>query len=188
MVELSIVISTIVEAGFRLVKSLVNGKDDRKTHYEAMPFGTDSVPIKNLRAVVVQTTTKEERVVLGYINKDQQAAAGEHRIYSMDSGGLVATYLWLKADGTIEIGGNADTAVKFSELKTAFDQLKADHDALVAAHNANMADINAFASAYVPGGPAVQGLPAIFVFGNDQEGNSSADIDPAEEPNIKLGN
>lgn len=188
MIEISRVISSVIENGRRIVKALIWGADDRRNHIEVMPFGVDSVPVRNLRAVVVQTTTKEDRIVLGYINTNQQAEEGEYRIYSIDENGAQATYLWLKADGTIELGGNADTAVKYSELETAFNQLKADHDALVDAVNANSQDLATFASQYIPGGPTVVGLPATFIYGDQQESASTADITPAEAPNVKLGN
>lgn len=182
------VISTSLENGKRFIKALAFGKNDRRILEEVSPFGVDAVPVRGLRAVIMETATKGEEVCIGYINENQQSEEGEYRIYSVDENGLQATYLWLKADGTIEIGGDADTAVKFGPLKTAFDQLQSDYNDLASKVNANSNQIATFAAAYVPGSPVVQGLPPTFPYGNQQGLTNTSDINPAEEPDIKLGN
>lgn len=186
MVELSIVISSLISEGSRLVKTLVYGLRDRKTHLEAMPFGVDAVPVENIRAVVVQSATSEERIVLGYVNTNQEAEPGEYRIYSLGPDGeTLATYMWLKTDGTIEIGGDARTAVKFQELKTAFDELKQDFNDLVDHVDNHEHDGVIVTVSGGSGGPAI-GTPGSSNPPTSNATPSVADIDPAEQPNVKL--
>ena len=54
------------------------------------------------------------------------AASGERKIYSRDSGGAVAAFINLLADGQMELNGTGDFAVRFTALETAFNQFKTD--------------------------------------------------------------
>ena len=109
----------------RIVKFLRFGKSDVLEAVEVSPYGTDSVPVKNVIAVCSETSTGKP-VVIGYLNVERKADVGEHRIYSTDSNGGEKFYVWLKNDGTCEIGSNADNAVRYSKLNdelTAFKNL-----------------------------------------------------------------
>lgn len=55
---------------------------------------------------------------------DPEAQAGEEIIYSRDSEGAKAAQIILRANGDIEINGDADFAVRFSPLETQFNELK----------------------------------------------------------------
>ena len=99
---------------------------DVKTASESMPFGEDSSPIKDMIAIFAETSNNSESVIIGYINKNQIAGPGEKRMFSLKEDGTLSTYIWLKADGTMEIGGNNDFAVKYSGLESAFNQLRTD--------------------------------------------------------------
>jgi len=72
-------------------------------------------------------------------------------------------YIQIKSD-FIEIGGDTDFMVRFSELETAYNQLKSDHDDLVNAFNAHM---HATAA---PGAPSIPtpgaGIPAVASTGD----------------------
>ena len=56
---------------------------------------------------------------------------GETKLYSTDSDGAEQATVIGKADGILEVNGDADFAVAFNDLKVAFDQLKSDHDAFL---------------------------------------------------------
>lgn len=179
MISLVKVISSMVKDGHRLVKVLRYGKDDVQEVDEATTFGTDARAPKDWIAVYAETSTKDEPVVIGYLNKKQLSAVavGDHKIYSTsEDGGDVKFYMWMKNDGTAEIGGDADHMVRYSKLETAFNQLKDDHNALVQKWDA-------FCSIYSPGGPSVVGLPATLA--SSTVGQSSADISPAKINEIK---
>lgn len=132
----------------RIIKVLRFGKDDVQTAYEALPYGTDSSPIKNMIAVFSETDNKGKTVIIGYINKNQLAQSGEHRIYATDDSGTLKFYIWLKNTGVCEIGGNADNAVRFSPLETATDKLATDIQAELAKIQAAIAGVG---GTYVPG-------------------------------------
>lgn len=132
------VISTeIDELGRRIVKFFRLGRDTR-TDEEAAPYGIDSNPIKDMIAIHVETGEKGKSAIVGYINKNQLAATGETRIYSTDANGLLKTFIWLKNNGEMEVGGNVDFMVRFSGLAEAFNELKDDHNKLVAAFNSHV--------------------------------------------------
>lgn len=115
----------------RLIKVLRMGKGDVQTSIQATPYGLDSNPIKDMIAVYSKTETDGSTVIVGYLNKNSIAAVGELRLFSTDANGVEKFYTWLKNDGTIEIGGNQNFAVKFNELKTEFNKLKQSHNDLL---------------------------------------------------------
>jgi hypothetical protein len=130
----------------RVVKVLRSGKSDVQTAFEAAPFGIDSNPLKDMIALYAPTTEKGKTVIIGYLRASQlKAAIGETRLYSTDGNGTEKTFLWLKNDGTIEVGGSTDFMVRYSKLEEAFNDLKDKW--------------NTFANAYSPGGPSTQGAP-----------------------------
>lgn len=104
------------------------GRADIQESYESAPYGFDSVPVKDLRAIHAETGEKGKTVVIGYINVKQLASLkpGEVRIFSTDKDGNLKIDIRLKDDGTIEMGGTGDFMVRFDELKTGFDKLKSD--------------------------------------------------------------
>lgn len=147
------IISTEVNAlAERVVKFLRFGLNDVQTAVQAAPYGVDSNPIKDMIAIYGATSDKGKPVIIGYINKNQLADVGEHRIFSTDENGVLKTYIWLQADGIMEVGGSVDFMVRFSELKAGFDELKDDL-------NDMKSKWNTFAAAYVPGGPTPVGTP-----------------------------
>lgn len=114
------------------------GKNDIQEVVTVGPFGTDSRAVKDMVAIHAQTGVSGESVVIGFINKNCIAAIGENRIFSTDSDGVLSTYIHLKNDQTMEIGGNTDFMVRYSELESAFNELKSDHNDLVTAFNSHM--------------------------------------------------
>jgi len=176
MIKFVKVISSAVSAKRRIVKFLRMGKNDIQTSLEAMPYGFDSVPVKDIRAIQLQTGTKGKTVVVGYINVNQLEAlkGGESRMFSTDTDGVLKFDIKLLGDGTAEIGGDVDNMVRFNKLKTAFDELNDKF-------NSHLSNWNAFANAYVPGSPTTVGLPPVAL----PSTSSTADINPAKIDEIK---
>jgi hypothetical protein len=108
--------------GQRLVKILRFGKSDVQTPFQASPFGIDSNPVKDMIAVYSETTERGKNVIVGYLNKDMLAEAGETRFFSTDSEGVLKSYAWLKNDGTIEFCGNDHNLIRYSPLNQALQQ------------------------------------------------------------------
>ncbi|PXX26291.1 hypothetical protein C7967_11553 [Thalassospira sp. 11-3] len=116
MITFSIVKDSILDAGKRILKIVEFGP---KTTKECAPFGEDSAPLKDMVAIHARTTESGESVVIGYINKDQLANPGEKRMYSLKPDGSLSFDIYLKNDGTVEIGGNGHHLVKYAPLNTA---------------------------------------------------------------------
>jgi hypothetical protein len=154
----------------RITKFLRYGKTDVQTSQQVAPHGIDSNPVKDMMAIYSQTEEKGKTVIVGYINRNVLAAVGENRLYSTDSSGELSTSIWLKADGTIELGGSAKHLVRFEELKTGFDQLKSDFNAFITAYNSHM---HPTAGTGAPSPPTVTGT------------SSTASIDSSKIDEIK---
>src|SRR6478609_7913739 len=110
----------------RITKVLRYGKDDSQTGLEAEPYGIDSNPIAGMDAIYAETSDIGRKVIIGYIGKDKLAAIGETRLYSTDEDGELKFFVWLKNDGTLQLGGNTKHLARFEELETGFNALKAD--------------------------------------------------------------
>jgi len=107
----------------RITKVLKHGKDNVVTGLECAPYGIDSNPIADMRAIYSITEDTGRKVIIGYININQLAGVGETRIYSTDSNGVLKSFIWLKNDGTYQFGGTADNAVRYAPLNTGLQQL-----------------------------------------------------------------
>lgn len=127
--------SKITDIKQRLVKVLRLGRDDTRQGLDVGPPGDDSPPVKDMVAIYSDTGVKGEEVVVGYIDKNKVASPGEKRFFSRDSNGNEATFLFMRNDGTIEIAGDGDHIVRYSELKNAFDELKSDLNDLITIFN-----------------------------------------------------
>lgn len=132
------VISTTVKSGKRFIKILGWGDDDFRTPKEYAPFGTDANPIKGMSALMIQSAESGQYAIVGYINTSQLADVGEHRIYSTDADGAEQFFIWLKNDGTCQVGGTGDFLTRYNELETGFEQLKTDVNKLVTAFNGHV--------------------------------------------------
>lgn len=119
-------ISTAIKNFARSIKVSRFGKDDTVTGMEAMPYGEDSNPIAGMDAVYLELSSRKNKVIVGYVNKQQLADVGEKRIYSTDANGNVQFYIWLHSDGTCEFNGRDNHLTQYEALKIGFDQLKTD--------------------------------------------------------------
>ncbi len=174
--NLTKVISTSFDSLNRLkVKFLRMGKSDVQECLEVSPYGTDSNPVKDMVAIYTPTGENGKNAIIGYINKNRLAEIGENRIFSTDSDGVLSTYIWLKNDGTMEIGGDADFMVRYSVLETAFNDLQGTVNDLISAFNSHMHATAATGPPSIPT-PIPSSIPAI---------PSTADISGAKIDEIK---
>lgn len=132
---LSRTISTLIKSGIRYLTLRAYGKTDARTAPEAAPYGVDSNPVAGLQAIYIKSTIDGKAACIGYINTQQLSEVGEMRLFSTDDEGTLQTYLWLKANGDILMGGDTNFAVMFNELKTEFNKLKTDYNNLVTSYN-----------------------------------------------------
>ena len=94
--------------------------------YISSPFGVDSNPLKDMVALYAPTGEKGETTIIGYLNKNQLAGIGENRLFSLKENGDLATYIWMKNDETMEIGGDSDNMVRYAPLNSGVQQFKSD--------------------------------------------------------------
>lgn len=113
MISISSISSYIIEEGYRIFKVIQYGT---KTADECSPFGDDSNPVEGMDAIFCETEVGGEPIIIGYIQKERLAKPGEKRIYSLDEDGFPATDIFLKNDGTIEVGGSDDNFVSYRPL------------------------------------------------------------------------
>jgi len=133
MITFSKVRDFLIENGKRILKVDQYGA---KTAKVSANYGDDSQPLKNMTAIYSPTAVNSEPVIIGYINTNQVAEEGEKRIFSQSLDGSLSFSIHLKTDGTCEIGGNIDNAVRFSALEGSLN----DSDGLI---NAELVKIQA---------------------------------------------
>lgn len=144
MITLAKIKSTVLAQGKRIAKIVQFGP---KTVGISAPFGDDSNPLKDMIAIHASTGEAGEAVIIGYINKNQIAQPGEKRLFSLAPDGSLSFSIYLKGDGTCEIGGTADNLVRYIPLDTA---LKAQ-DTLINTELTKIATaITSLGGAYVP--------------------------------------
>jgi hypothetical protein len=176
MIGIGKYISSTISNAMRTIKLTIWGRTDTRERIESMPFGFDAQALANMQAITMDTSMDGKSVVIGFVNTKQLAAAGESRMYALDSDGNLLGFFYCKSDGTMLIGGDDNFAVKFNELKTEYNSLKSTVNDLASKWSA-------FATAYVPGSPSATGLP-VTLAGQNVPANSS-DIDNAKNTKIK---
>lgn len=126
MISNSKYFSNIIDDTFHRVMKVL-GMNGAATADHVTPFGDDSVPVQGMDAIYAETASDELPIIIGYINTNAMAAEGEKRLFSLTKvinidgsiNYVESFYTWHKNDGTYEIGGNTDNAVRYSALNTA---------------------------------------------------------------------
>ena len=146
--------SAVITAGKRILKLKQFGV---KTAKECAPFGFDSQPLEGMTAIYMETSNKEEAVVVGYVNKQQLAEGGESRMYAVGEDGAVVSYVWSKKDGTIGLNGFDHSSIRFGPLQTALQ----DQNVLIQAELQKIAlAISLLGGSYSPGSTSIVLGPA----------------------------
>lgn len=126
------------ENGRRYTKFVCSGPDDVQECLTVAPFGIDSNPTDDTRGVLSETGVMGDSVFMGVINVNQSAAVGEIRMFSVNTSNVVQTFVWLKNNGNILLGGDQKNLTRFQELESGFNQLKSDFNAHVINYNAHV--------------------------------------------------
>lgn len=153
MIALMTLLSSYLKDKKRTLTLNGAGRGDTRTANECAPAGTDAVPVKNMTAIYLTTDNSEVPVVVGYLNTQQLAAAGEHRLFSMDADGNPVYNIWLKADGTCYMGTSTNIAsyTEYGVKHTALSTALAAHTAQINANLAAIATaITALGGTYAP--------------------------------------
>lgn len=120
---LSKIISTLIQKGKLIIKILASGSADVKTVNNLLPFGIDSNPTKNYRAVYTKTDVKGDNVLLGVINNNVLTNVGEIRLHSEDTNGNEVFFVHIKNDGNCEFNGNIDNLVRYQSLEDGLNDM-----------------------------------------------------------------
>lgn len=79
---------------------------------QALPYGVDSAPVREMVAVYANTADMGNSVIVGYVYRDAVAEVGSIRLYSENG------YVHLRANGNLELLGTADNAMRFTAFNT----------------------------------------------------------------------
>ena len=133
-------ISTNTSNGKRFNTVVCFGTDNTNSMqgYNVAPFGFDSVGVQNMQCVFSDTSNNRYPIIVGWLNTSVVAQEGESRMYATDSSGGVVGYVYLKNNGELNLLGDSNWAVKYTELATQFNELKGKFNDLVTAYNAHI--------------------------------------------------
>lgn len=142
----------------------ISSEDDPQTVEYMQASGVDhNPPIGS--AVVVNDLGQAWKIAMGADDfVEPESDSGEYEIYA-SNGIAKKSRVKCKVDGTVELNGTADFAVRYSKLEAAFNDLQSKW--------------NTFATLYAPGGPAGIGTPP-------SASTSSGDITQAKVTEIKV--
>ena len=123
---------TEVKNGFRIIQNKW-AKNLISTAKQANNFGVDSYPPENTIAILADTLSKEEPVIIGYLYESalEDLKTGETCFYSTNEVGELKSTIKLRNDGTAELLGNTDNLIRYSKLKEEYDKTKAVLDAIL---------------------------------------------------------
>lgn len=176
------IISTSIKSAIRIVKFLRYGKSDVQEVQQALPYGLDSNPVKDMIALHAETGQVGKSAVIGYLNLNAVAEVGGTRMYSTDEDGAVQFAIYLRADGTAEVGGDTDFMVRYSELESAFNELKSDFNDFVTKHNQLLTEYKVHVHPGVTSGSSSTGAT---VSTQTPASSTTADISGAKIEEIK---
>lgn len=178
--NLTTVKATKVKNGIRKIKTIFSMT---KLSVQLSPYGYDSVPLEGVNGITIKVG--KYSFVLGYAQEAFEGLkSGESAVYSKDSKGKVSSFIINRNDETIEMLGDEDNLVRFSNLKNEFNQLKQDFNTHIANYNASMSAYGGHTHLYSPGPlppvttppPTTPGTPST---------PSIANIDNAKHEGIK---
>jgi phage gp45-like len=161
----------------RILQVELTNAEDLQSIEQVSQSGEDSNPQPGSRVIVVDLGPSYRVAVATDDGIEPTVAEGEKELYAYDSSLAKQAYIKILVDGSIELNGDTDTAVAFADLKVAFDQFKSDFDALVSTYNTHIHTTTATISSGSTGviaPTASTGTP------------TTADIDPAEVPTVKV--
>ncbi|MFW6031043.1 MAG: hypothetical protein ACOC9T_00510 [Myxococcota bacterium] len=130
---LSFVRTEVDDAHVSDVKVDPGGGDNRTAQHFACP-GDDSHPLAGDYVATAPSTGRGNEHVTGYIDpsNEPQAGPGEKRIYARDGDGAIVMVVWLKADGTLELGLDPSDAVAVaSRVNERLDAIESKLNSLI---------------------------------------------------------
>lgn len=154
-----------------LLQVQITDADDIHTVEYMSPPGEDSNPPDGTKVLIIDAGRAYKIAFAADDNIQPSMEEGEKKLYSISDGAIAAFINFLQS-GIIELNGNSDFAVRFSELETGFNQMKTDfNNFLTTAYNVHTHPT-------APIGPiSIPSLPGSA---------STADISAAKVDEVKL--
>ena len=143
-----------------LVKILTD--NDIQTVEYMRDIGDQTIPVNGTRVLIIGIGKTWKIAIRSDDGIPPTMSVGEKKIYSVANND-VSAFVNFRNDGTVEINGSANYAVRYQALQDAFDQLKTDFDAHV--HSG------------VTTGPGLSGTPTTSI---------TTDISDARVDEVKL--
>jgi hypothetical protein len=114
----------------RLLQVQISNESDIQTVQYMGAAGEDSAPI-NGDLVQIFSIGPAFKFAVAVEDQDNAASmgAGEKKLYSRDSAGAIAAFINFLAGGNLELNGNADFAVRFTNLESMVTSLNSKYDA-----------------------------------------------------------
>jgi phage gp45-like len=114
----------------RLLQVQISNESDIQTVQYMGAAGDDSAPINGDK---VQILSIGPAFKFAIAVEDQNNAAsmnaGEKKLYSRDGAGAIAAFINFLVGGNLELNGNADFAVRFTNLESMVTSLNSKYDA-----------------------------------------------------------
>jgi hypothetical protein len=113
----------------RVIQAQFTQEDDKQEVQQWRLSGFDSSPSPGVKGLIVDMGDGYKVSVAEKDGlTDSGLNPGERKVYS-DLDGVLKAFVKFLNTGILELNGNADFAVRYTDLETAFNQLKADFDA-----------------------------------------------------------
>lgn len=168
------VIETFFSEGFQQIKTAI-GKGQVSNTDETTTFGFIGRPYRGMN--VIRSFFSKNSVTIGIVQKAvEDLKEGECVMFSKERDGYKAK-LYARIDGCLELNGNDDFAVRYSELKKQFDSLQKTVDDFITGYNTHthLVQVAPLPAPPTPSDPTVlQALP------------STADISTCKVDTVKL--
>jgi len=100
--------------------------------------GEDYNPPNDSRVIVLDLGDAYKVAVACDDGFEPEVDPGERELYAIDSSGDKSTFVKFNSDGTLNLNGLNDTAVRFSDLKIVLDEIVSAFNSLVANFNSHV--------------------------------------------------
>lgn len=108
-----------------LLQVEISDPDDMQTVELVTQAGEDTNPPDDSKIIILPVGRAWKTAIAVDDGIEPSMQPGEKKLYSID-GGAISAFVDFLNTGILQLNGDADFAVRFSELETAFNELKTD--------------------------------------------------------------
>lgn len=124
------------DQGVLMLQVAISSEDDIQSVEYMTHTGDNSIPVIGSVVTILQAGSSWKIAIASKDTSDfdDTLKEGDRYLYSKDK----ASYIKILSDGTIQINGDVDNAVRYSALETAYNTLKTDLNNLISTFNAHV--------------------------------------------------